>query len=137
MPSIFNLLIALLLPLTAMAFSSRITASRRQQLSMQLNANDASISLKKALATGMIAAGTFFSSGNFAMADETIEKVPLYNKKSTDVQAYADVNRGFKLLRSDSSFLSSRRALVLHFHLSKLPGPLVTMNSRAPAEATQ
>lgn len=31
--------------------------------------------------------------------DQIIEKVPLYNKKSSEVQPYVDISRGFKLLR--------------------------------------
>ena len=40
--------------------------------------------------------------GNINVADSIaldIPKVPLYSKKSTDLQSYSDVNRGFKMLR--------------------------------------
>jgi len=35
----------------------------------------------------------------FADGDVAIPKVPVYSKKSPDLQAFTDVSRGFKLLR--------------------------------------
>lgn len=32
-------------------------------------------------------------------SSSSIAKVPLYTKRSTDLQAYTDINRGFKMLR--------------------------------------
>ncbi len=34
-----------------------------------------------------------------SLASETVANVPLYTKRSPDLTAYADINRGFKMLR--------------------------------------
>lgn len=98
--------------------------------------------LRKALASGIVALSTGLSlqllpplttaayavtSGDdaavavpAAAAATVIEKVPLLTKRTSDLQQYADIARGFKLLRSGLlCYASNRRALItikqLHF----------------------
>ena len=85
------------------AFSvQRPACARHGQRSIAMSSNkfaDAQKSIVRALAAGIITAGTFMNDG-IAIADSSaIEKVPLYTKKSNEVQAYSDINRGFRMLR--------------------------------------
>ena len=60
--------------------------------SSAVRADEASVSTETAVSSSS-------SSASSSSSDNSIPKVPLFTKRSNDLQVYTDINRGFKMLR--------------------------------------
>ena len=59
--------------------------------SSAVRADEVSVSTETAVSSS--------SSTSSSSSDNSIPKVPLFTKRSNDLQVYTDINRGFKMLR--------------------------------------
>jgi len=111
----------------------------------------AAVFAKKVLVSGIVAAGlslqllpplttAAYSGDAAATATVVIEKIPLLTKRTSDLQQYADIARGFKLLRSVLLLYTERnRTTPLHQPMpchSLSTDPLGSMNSMELVEGT-